>query len=192
MGQRLNIEIIKNGEPLANSYYHWSAYTSSSLELAKKIIENKDKIQHQNDVIRAVRLLEVTGALLTTDEIEEAKKLADNEEFGAAVNRSDGLIAITSKGMESTRTWEEGRVEIDMGEETVNFNVVSFYNTKKEYMEYCDASEEDYNELPVKTMGLDAIPFDQFMLLSSDILELIDNNVYAIRSEDGEVLNFIE
>lgn len=34
MGQRLNIEVIKNGKVVGNCYYHWSAYTLSSLEEA--------------------------------------------------------------------------------------------------------------------------------------------------------------
>jgi hypothetical protein len=28
MGQRLNIEIVKNGDVLANSYYHWSGFSN--------------------------------------------------------------------------------------------------------------------------------------------------------------------
>ena len=32
MGERLNIEIIKNGETLANCYYHWAGYSNSSVE----------------------------------------------------------------------------------------------------------------------------------------------------------------
>ena len=33
MGQRLNIEIKKDSKVLANAYYHWSAYTSSALQM---------------------------------------------------------------------------------------------------------------------------------------------------------------
>ena len=41
MGQRLNIEIVKNGEVLANSYYHWSGFSNSSIDLAIRIINKK-------------------------------------------------------------------------------------------------------------------------------------------------------
>ena len=27
MGQRLNIEVVSRGNVIANSYYHWSAYS---------------------------------------------------------------------------------------------------------------------------------------------------------------------
>lgn len=38
MGQRLVMTIRKNGEDICKLYYHWSAYTSSALKEAKKII----------------------------------------------------------------------------------------------------------------------------------------------------------
>lgn len=36
MGQRLNIEIWKDGKVLANAYYHWSAYSVCAVDLARK------------------------------------------------------------------------------------------------------------------------------------------------------------
>ena len=42
MGQRLNIEITKNGNVLANSYYHWSAYSDCALNITTKIITLKN------------------------------------------------------------------------------------------------------------------------------------------------------
>ena len=50
MGQRLNIEIIENGKVLANAYYHWSGYTSSSLELTQEILEAIEKINYEDRV----------------------------------------------------------------------------------------------------------------------------------------------
>ena len=68
MGQRLNIEIRKNDEVLANAYYHWSGYTSSSIELTSEILKNIDNVNFDNDVVKAVKLLEITGAGLTSSE----------------------------------------------------------------------------------------------------------------------------
>lgn len=80
MGQRLNIEIINNGQVLANAYYHWSAYTLSSLELVAKVLSAYNKISL--DTSEAVRLaeyqekavwaLQSTGAGLPDDEREVA------------------------------------------------------------------------------------------------------------------------
>ena len=59
MGQRLNIEIRrkKDNKILANSYYHWYAYTYTSLELADEIMENiygviiNDKVSDDANII---------------------------------------------------------------------------------------------------------------------------------------------
>lgn len=45
MGQRLNIEIMEKEEILlANAYYHWSGYTSSSIYLTQYIIRRFDEV----------------------------------------------------------------------------------------------------------------------------------------------------
>ena len=51
MGQRLNIEIKKGEQLLANCYYHWSGYSETALELTKKIIDKFDDVKEENDVI---------------------------------------------------------------------------------------------------------------------------------------------
>ena len=43
MGQRLNIEIVKNNVddlPLANAYYHWSGFTRVAFSLASIIMDS--------------------------------------------------------------------------------------------------------------------------------------------------------
>ena len=70
MGQRLNIEIWDKGQVLANAYYHWSAYTLLALKLIEKIITNVDNlVECDNDRLKAVWLLQLTGAGLTQDEL---------------------------------------------------------------------------------------------------------------------------
>jgi hypothetical protein len=191
MGQRLNIEIIKNGETLANAYYHWGAYTSSSLELTKLIIENIDNIQCEDEVIRAVRLLEFTGALITSEEIEEMHKRSEKETFKNAESRNDGLISITKEGIESTRKWEEGRVEIHLDEEFVDFNVFWKYD-KKTYLEDSEKTGEKYQKLPLNTYNYNHISFDKFNQIADETLQMIKNRVYETRLENDDVLGFIE
>ena len=41
MGQRLNIEIWNESKRLANAYYHWSGYTSSTLDETMKYYEEE-------------------------------------------------------------------------------------------------------------------------------------------------------
>lgn len=122
MGQRLNIEITKNGNVLANSYYHWSAYSDCALNITTKIIMEYDYIKrnletsHNEDLLFAIKLLEETGAGMNEEEMAIAKEKIGYDEFikfKECKNRNEGIIAITEKEIEDTRFWEEGRVTID-------------------------------------------------------------------------------
>ena len=130
MGQRLNIEINKNGELLANAYYHWSGYTRTALALTSMILVKSEEIKNTNDVLYAIELLETTGARLTNDEIKYAKSIGIDKKFEPAVSRNEGLIAISEKGMNETRFWEEARVEIDI-EKTRPLFLMSLQATQK-------------------------------------------------------------
>lgn len=191
MGQRLNLEIHKEGEVVANSYYHWSGYTSSSIELTKIVLDHVNKIKEENDVVLAVRLLEATGAGLTVEELPFAKKEAPDHDFKMATSRNDGLIAVSENGIDETRRWEEARVTVDLSEKTVNFNAFWYYSKDDFIKNY---GEKDYNECPEQAFDypLDAIPFDRFDDFATVILELIKNRVYAVKDQNGNVLSFIE
>lgn len=193
MGQRLNIEILNDGEVLANSYYHWSGYTTSAIALTKHILENMDKVRQENELLYAIRLLETTGARLTGDEILCAKKDFPAEEFESAVSRNDGLIGISEKTIEDTRFWEEARVSIDLFNEHIIFDAISVY-PKEEFIEYW--SEEEYNKLaPAEMNLLDPVPFSEFDKLAIYIINLVKNKVYNLKienSNDSSVIGFIE
>lgn len=152
MGQRLNIEILNNGELLANCYQHWSAYTRDSLVIALDILDNK-YIDDVPNVETAVRILEnaCEGSGLYLADLEYAKEHGFAEELLIpATNRNDGLISITEEQMENTRGWEEGRVSIDLTRKMVDFNV---------WFPIWDGEEEDYS-LPVTHKNADADPYD--------------------------------
>jgi predicted nucleotidyltransferase len=78
MGQRLNIEIIEDGKVLANAYYHWSGFTRASLELTYIILEATKRINYNDRLVNAIKLLEVTKAGLTDEDREYAKKILKN------------------------------------------------------------------------------------------------------------------
>ena len=139
MGQRLEILIMKDGKELANAYYHWSAYTSSSFELAKEIvmaIKNR-KVRQKDELKKAIRLLEITGAGVTQDEKEYLKRFI-NFKFKQCNGRNEGLIAVSPEGMKETRDWQEGQVFIDIGKRKVSFNVWSCFNGEEELKEFCE------------------------------------------------------
>lgn len=150
MGQRLNIEIRNNEKPLANAYYHWSAYTSSSYELLKKIIFCYPKPKSNNAVQNAVQLLYATGARLQDCCGAENEIINDFPEKlkEYAVSRNQGLIAMTEKEMNETRYWSEGTITINIDTQTVDFDV--FWD-----FEETDYTEEERKELFEKKYDID-------------------------------------
>lgn len=192
MGQRLNIEICNNTRTLANAYYHWGAYTSSALEYTAKIIDAyynlSDKIT--DDLELAVKLLEVTGAGVTDEEKEEIKHDPDFDfsdiNFSPAIDRNEGLLAVTEKGMEETRSWEEGRVTINIEEANFCFDVVSYYD-KDEYVE--DYGVKSLSKLTQidHNFFLDYLPFEKISWLR----EFVKNNPTGVIMNSC-VINWIE
>ena len=141
MGQRLNIEITKNGKVLANAYYHWSGFTDSAIELTTQILsgfeEVKKKVARQKssnkDLLFAIRLLELTGAGIDFEDKENDRVLKIGNEFKTMIDRNEGIIGVTRKQIEETRSWEEARVEIDIATKIVWFDVFhSFEDDEKE------------------------------------------------------------
>ena len=193
MGQRLNIEIKENEKTLANAYYHWSAYTDSSLGLTEHILKNIDFFKHENNIINAIRLLETTGAGLTFKEKALFKKdFADfeNIEFEECTGRNDGLIAISESGIRDTRSWEEGRVEIDLTNKTVNFNVVWKETLEEIKEDYPEVSIDDINVLDI---NFENITFDNFSKFKTELINLIENEIYRVKTKDSEIIyNFVQ
>lgn len=174
MGQRLNIEIQKNNRTLANAYYHWSAYSSSACEITEQIVNyiNSNQ-QNSDDVLYAIRILEHTGAGLTDNfpsELKMAQNMFPNESFQECKGRNFGLLSITDDGIKETRSWEEGRVTINLDNKTINFEV---------YWEY-DPNEEDFYDIKPQFEKLD---LDLENLKFNELIELSEQINFSEKSE---------
>lgn len=180
MGQRLNIEIFNEGKVLANAYYHWSGYTSSALALTKTIIENVNKIVCENDRLKAVWLLQTTGAGLPDDERNsiEAKDFTGISDF---TDRNSGIIAVSHKAIQETRYWEEARVTIYLDEERINCSGIFRKDYKWNWEKYNDMQ---YTDLPIVEWVLDDIRFTELVTFISCIEDMIENKQYDFRTED--------
>lgn len=201
MGQRLNIEIKGFGgsidNTLANAYFHWSGYTSSAAQLTLKVIEEIRTLKELKDRrLYAIKLLESTGARLTESEVDYASKTLSNFDANnveIAKDRNSGLIAISDEGIHETRAWEEARVEIDLDEKLIDFDVV-YYCDKDDFIE--DYSKESFDLLENHNFNCDfrAIEFKDFPRIKSELLDLISNNIYSVKtySDSEEVISFIE
>lgn len=173
MGQRLNIEIISDGTVLANCYYHWSAYTQSALELTKIILDSLEGVNDEKNIVdKAVLLLQATGATLLQEEYAVSSK---NENFlKYQPNRNSGLIAVSEKGINDTRCWEEGRVVIDISDRVVDFDV--FFHISEE-----DEGIDELTDFPFYPYE---ISFDDFEEFHMELLNIIQADKYYIKADD--------
>ena len=176
MGQRLNIEIRrkKDNKILANSYYHWSAYTYSSLKLANEIIENiYDIIRNDktSDEIKAIQLLQTTGAGLLEDEYNLLKE-EDKKYCSLAIDRNLGLISFTEKGIENTRNWEEGRLTINVDFDNKEYDFVGDKN-RVDFEVYFPISREEIEECYKEELKSGKINLDEVVEFNFDLQENI-------------------
>ena len=184
MGQRLNIEIRKDDKVLANAYYHWSGYTSSSLDLTSEILKNIDNVNFDNDVAKAVKLLEFTGAGLTKSQFDFLSDDIKNITFKSAKDRNSGLIAISEKGISDTQYWEEARVEIHLDTKNIKLKI------------YWDVDEDDYDaddmpEFYEAVIDYTNVSFEDFNRVKDEILTNIKNEKYYFIF-NGKKFGFIE
>lgn len=192
MGQRLNIEIRrkKDNKILANSYYHWSAYTYSSLKLADEIIENiydiirNDKV---SDEIKAIQLLQTTGAGLLEQEYETLKE-EDKKYCSLATNRNLGLISFTEKGMEETRTWEESRLTITIDFDDKEYDFVGDKN-RVDFEVYFPTSREEIEEYYGEELKNGKINLDEVVEFDFDLQDMELNDIRLFMAKINQIEN---
>lgn len=160
MGQRLVVTINFQGQDLAKIYYHWSAYTYSALLETKKII---DCIYNHNDEterelqLRLIRFCENNGGGITgnrgLNEFQYIQNLYPNEEFKSeGIDRNDGLIALSEKGMADLQSWSEGDVYINLDTDQVDFCVYSGHEYLDEYIEERKSWDDEFDEKELENM----------------------------------------
>lgn len=197
MGQRLNIEITKNGNVLANSYYHWSAYSDCALNITTKIIMEYDyikrnlKTSHNEDLLFAIKLLEETGAGMNEEEMAIAKEKIGYDEiikFKECKNRNEGIIAITEKEIEDTRFWEEGRVTIDVETKKINFNVLHSFD--EEDVEEYKAEGNEFKEINI---NFEEIEFENIFEIKAFVDKSNYNEQYFFKNNfNNKYIGIIE
>lgn len=130
MGQRLNIEICFGDADtcLANSYYHWSAYSSCTMSLLDTIMKSPyfDRRTNNPDIETAVKLLLATGAGFNDEEMSRAQAHLPAELCKPCTSRNEGLLSISSDGIEETREWGEARVWVYLDSSTADVSNI-FY-----------------------------------------------------------------
>lgn len=187
MGQVLNIEIVNGEKCLANCYYHWSAYSVSSLRLAKQIIEYYDSNEFETppSIKDAVNLFEFTGAGINDKERELIKQKPEKFAgivFKDATSRNDGLISVTKRGMSMTRSCEEGRVTIDFQRKKICFSV--YNEVSKEDFENEWSNGVSYDDLKELKCDIDDVSFSDL----NDLIAFITDNPNGVRCNGNVIL----
>ncbi len=201
MGQRLNIEIFNNGELLANCYYHWSGYTTSSMELAKIILADYDRIMALDLCIKtkAILLLQLTnGGLMVNDRDNELQFALENlprqdlekVSLNPSINRNEGLISITEDNMEETRQWEEARITIYLDTKKIDFDNVIISDREGWEEDYPDTNYDDLPLFPFDTTW--DIDFKDFNELYDYFKMAYDEQSWYFKYTDNQVLTMIE
>lgn len=195
MGQRLVIHMFDKGKEIANAYYHWSAYTDDAIYTVKKMLNSYEQLKKENPDKRllAIRLLEKTGAGFPNADMVGAKEVYPNETFAISNDRNEGLIAISEDSMEESSRWEEGRVDIYLDSETIEFNVWMEVLIEQYIKDIEDISEERYKEISKKVLNnIENIPFEEDIhkvpinkfakfadiVLEADYNMMINGNIY--------------
>ena len=192
MGQRLNIEIRrkKDNKVLANSYYHWSAYTYSSLKLANEIIENIYDVIRNNkvsDEIKAIQLLQTTGAGLLEQEYNTLNE-EDKKYCSLATNRNLGLISFTEKGIEETRTWEESRLTITIDFDNKEYDFVGDKN-RVDFEVYFPISREEIEECYKEELKSGKINLDKMVEFNFDLQDMKLNDIRLFMAKINQIEN---
>lgn len=185
MGQRLNIEIFNNGQVLANAYYHWSAFTTTALELVDEVLKAyKEDMQSDDERQKAVWALQATGAGLTDDE-KKSIYAKDLKKLTECQGRDFGLIAVSDKGISDTRYWEEDRVTIYLDEQRIDFEVI-WKERNYEYDKDTKVYLEDrplFEDLPIIEWNLSDIKFKDFELFKRFMEEMIEEKKLHFRTK---------
>ena len=192
MGQRLNIEIRrkKDNKILANSYYHWSAYTYSSLKLANEIIENIYDVIRNNkvsDEIKAIQLLQTTGAGLLEQEYNTLNE-KDKKYCSLATSRDLGLISFTERGMEETRTWEESRLTITIDFDNKEYDFVGDKN-RVDFEVYFPISREEIEECYKEELKSGKINLDEVVEFNFDLQDMKLNDIRLFMAKINQIEN---
>ena len=184
MGQRLIITNMIDGKRVNNIYYHWSAYTDSTIseikDLAAALSENfkpsKDPQERKKEFNKAC-LYAVSGVLLRDKEsLDYVHQHLDPDYQNSHPDRNLGLIAFAENDMDENDNWAEGPTtihwafhengSIDFDKSTFDLIGLIFKDTIEDYEEYYDTKVED---LPHASIDLDNLPVSSCGDLYSDI-----------------------
>lgn len=175
MGQRLIIQNQINGESVNVIYYHWSAYTESSIaeldsftnsllhkyhnrfdaflsqltDKGRKLIEKLDNESLTNnekiELFNVMSYFVVSGVSSSGQESLDYLSQFTTNTNRENVNRNYGLLGITDKNQDSLLDWSEGTLIVDWAFD--NYGYPDFERTVFDFSDlFFRLDEDEYNE----------------------------------------------
>ena len=135
-------------------------------------------------VEKAIRLLEATGAGLTKNEFTDTYP---ESKYKLSENRSEGLIAISEKGIQETQYWEEAIVTINLSTNMVDMGGVYYLDEVDEVDE-----EETTEDIPELEYDLHTSIYEFDKVYDEFHEKLKSKNKYKVIDTTKQVLGLIE
>ena len=134
MGQRLALNVKRNGEVLFVIYQHWGGYTDNEVEVICRLKAVYDKDDDFVTLLRkTTEVLPGSGLILPQDPLElESIKPYLNEGIRISQNRSAGFIALTTKEMKNIWDWDDDEQDLDLDGEICISDIYYVTNTPDE------------------------------------------------------------
>lgn len=188
MGERLVVSVDTMGRSIAKMYFHWSGYTGDALYVTRDIVHciyNHDDETEKELQLRLIRFCEERGGCINGgadgEEWKYVTQLYPNEQFKPTGNKSEGLIALSEKGMTDMQRYSESDVYIELDDDAVDFCVYCGYDSIEEYIGEREAWDDDF-----EVFTLEEIPDLGYSLGYFDVKD-IDGLIEAFENiEDNQ------
>ena len=203
MGQRLNLEIVRGDQVIANAYYHWSGYTTSSIHLTNLLLASMKLHESMGltDISLGYHTLRSTGATLPKGEqtsfiagldLPKAELLLIEEDDQPS--RNEGLIGLSASAIKSTQDWAEATVKYDLDTKLVNFGAMTEYRNAKDIRDDYELSDEEMNKIPhsAHEFNLCEMTSEELDQLSEICKVAYESKVYMFADADGTYYSMIE
>ena len=125
-----------------------------------------------------------------SDEWKYITSLYPNEHFLEEVDRNEGLVAMSDKGMDDLQSWSEGDAWIDLDTETYGHNINWPYHGKEDYISRlaydrygAESDEETVDEL--------AQQFDDMAIYDGDGSELFSGACADLRKNADALFDVV-
>lgn len=197
MGQRLVVSVKRNfgdEKSLCKIYYHWSGYTTSSMEETIKIInhlnqfDNIEKMSDKEIQLSLIRFCESNGGGIDGPDVDYIKKLFPNESFiEKGYNRNNGLIAISDKDQQDMQGWSEGDVEIGINDKKVGFHVYWYLGQTEDEVK-AEYENTNFDEVINLKHDIEECFYEQFAELYD---QLNEQEGKLFKNVDGAYYSFI-